>query len=322
MKKIGILLLILFFIPVVLGAGSGSGGSSGSSGNSGGSRAETIDFATKNSFDQTFNKGNVYSLTLKDTRKFFLYTKNIEGNTIYFILRGSEKELQVSVGFQVEIDLDDDGTNDLLLTLNSIPSDSKAAITVTDTFEKSSITTESTSGLLCGDRNTRQERIRCRLHLQKEALEEEYTLKYLPEECKDLSDPNREECIQRYKGSQRCWGFKEDASRVNCVKNVLKFKGIIEEREICDSLKDSEKRICIGTLKENVFSIIKFRFYNLEERAEDLMKEGKVSENDTVTFIAAVEGKKTEFNTAVPIEQKKEIVKEVETLWIAFQKLQ
>ena len=62
---------------------------------------------------------------------------------------------------------------------------------------------------------------------------------------------------------------------------------------------------------------MKFRFDNLIERAIYLQREGLVSEEESISFIDAVETKKQEFNAA-DIAQKKEIVKEVKELWKEF----
>ena len=89
------------------------------------------------------------------------------------------------------------------------------------------------------------------------------------------------------------------------------------EKVICARLTFELKKQCFNSLKEKAYTIIKFRFYNLEERAEEYLEEGKVSEEDVVVFVDALEGKKVEFNDA-SLDRKKEIVLEVKTLWQDF----
>ncbi|QQG38983.1 MAG: hypothetical protein HYS32_00775 [Candidatus Woesearchaeota archaeon] len=173
-------------------------------------------------------------------------------------------------------------------------------------------------GLLCGDLATRTERVKCRLNLVEEEYEREYRLQYLPEECRALQGGEKGKCISTYKSVQTCWTHKETGEGVGCVMKQINFRGISEERRICNELNGDAKKECADKLKENIFTVIKFRFYNLEERAEEFLEEGKIAEEEVIVFIDAIEGKKVEFNSVSDIEGKKRIVMEVKDLWQEF----
>jgi len=74
----------------------------------------------------------------------------------------------------------------------------------------------------------------------------------------------------------------------------------------------------LNELKEKVFTLIKFRFYNLEYKAQEIMKKYNISESIVVNFISSIENKKQEFNSADSIEEKKQIVRDVMNLWKQF----
>ncbi len=63
--------------------------------------------------------------------------------------------------------------------------------------------------------------------------------------------------------------------------------------------------------------MIKFRFYDLEERAEE-MEELGVSEELISEFVTNLEMKKQEFNNAKTKEERKQIILDVRKLWQDF----
>lgn len=67
-----------------------------------------------------------------------------------------------------------------------------------------------------------------------------------------------------------------------------------------------------------MFTLIKFRFYNLEYKAQEIMEKYNISESLVVDFISSIETKKQEFNNASSIEEKKQIIKDVSNLWRQF----
>jgi hypothetical protein len=164
--------------------------------------------------------------------------------------------------------------------------------------------------LKCSDLPTMKERIACRIKLTTEN-----ELNYLPEECRVLTGLERAKCINNYKNTIICFNKESDEERVNCARRAigLQVATIQQARDECKG-----NQTCLNELKEKVFTLVKFRFYNLEYKAQEIMKKYKINESTVVDFIASIENKKQEFNSADSIEKKKQIVLEVISLWKQF----
>jgi predicted DNA-binding protein YlxM (UPF0122 family) len=164
--------------------------------------------------------------------------------------------------------------------------------------------------LKCSDLPTMRERIACRIKLK-----QENELNYLPEECRVLTGLERAKCINNYKTTILCFNKESDAERVNCARRAigLQIATIQQAREDCKG-----NQTCLNELKEKVFTLIKFRFYNLEYKAQEIMEKYNISESLVVDFISSIETKKQEFNNASSIEDKKQIIKDVSNLWRQF----
>ena len=89
------------------------------------------------------------------------------------------------------------------------------------------------------------------------------------------------------------------------------------ETRNCDG-RGTERAQCISDVREKAFNLIKFRFYDLEERAEKLLEQGRVSQEDVVLLVSKLEEKKVEFNNAATIAQKRAIILEVRQIWREF----
>jgi hypothetical protein len=164
--------------------------------------------------------------------------------------------------------------------------------------------------LKCSDLPTMRERIACRIKLTREN-----ELNYLPEECRVLTGLERAKCINNYKNTIICFNKESDEERVNCARRAigLQIATIQQARSDCKG-----NQTCLNELKEKVFTLIKFRFYNLEYKAQEIMKKYNISESIVVNFISSIENKKQEFNSADSIEEKKQIVRDVMNLWKQF----
>ena len=173
-------------------------------------------------------------------------------------------------------------------------------------------------GLKCGNLEKLKERISCRISLEKEEQEKELELYYLPEECRMLSGSERGICIARYKSVQTCWKFPTGDERVFCVKRAMKLGTIQEEKETCNKLTGEEKSACARELKNKVYDLIKWHFYDLEERAEDFMNRGLVDKETVAGFIEKTEQNKAKFNGAKTKEQRKDIILDVREDWKEF----
>ncbi len=170
------------------------------------------------------------------------------------------------------------------------------------------------SSLKCNNLGSLKERVSCRIDLGDENLEKELEINYLPEECRAISNiADREECVLLYGRSQKCWALEVGEKRNGCLKEILGITEIKNMKEACG--KNNE---CLISARKKLYSLIKFKFYDLEERAEELYSKGKINKEKVVDIIAKLEEKKIEFNNANSKEQRKNIIKEVKTLWKNF----
>lgn len=163
----------------------------------------------------------------------------------------------------------------------------------------------------CSEFTSRKERIRCRIN-----LDEENEYNYLPEECRQQSGAARGNCTANYKKAQKCWVFKSDRERFDCAMREFALGNIADERAECEVLGDN-KSACVRELRSKADTYVKFKFYNLEEKAQRLKGKG-VSEDLVVNLVASIEEKKLAYNSARTKEEKKAVVAEVRSLWKAF----
>lgn len=167
----------------------------------------------------------------------------------------------------------------------------------------------------CGGLMEIQERVRCRLQLRKEQREEYEN--FLPEECKAHTDVAvQEECVEYYQAVQECWDFPNGPSRFNCARRALKLGDILTEKANCNALDAGKRENCNEELREHGYAMIKFRLYNLEQEAEKLMEEGKLSQEEVVAFVVKMEEKKRWFNGAETNEERRNIIMDARNDWI------
>ncbi len=178
-------------------------------------------------------------------------------------------------------------------------------------------TAQACSRLQCGNKQTLRERISCRLSLAPSGVARELQIQYLPEECRVIPDSNeKKECIARYKSYRPCWNLPEGEGRFECARNVLKLKtSVAGEIQACRTSTNTST--CTTDLKEKVLYMIKFRFYDLEQRAEDLYYRGADSAAIAV-FDTIVETKKQEFDQVKSTGDFKRIILDVRSAWQNF----
>lgn len=337
MKKFLAIFLALLVIPIAYAAGGGGGGGGGSSGgdsgggySGGGGSSKTLEFtASKNTTDKILQTGSYYTVKLKDKSSYDFFIRSQDAQQIILVIAEPFQEITIPLGSSAEIDLNQDDTPDVLFEAKGVISPGKTTqLEIKDSFERKpkeekqppQQQPQQQTGLLCGDKPSRRERVQCRLDLEEEEFKYEYNLRFLPEECIPLEGKQKARCINIYQSVQQCWKFSQDEARVNCVKNQIKFKNVREEIQVCVLLPPEERSSCIENVKENVYTIIKFKFYNLEEKAEELLEAGKVSQDAVAGFITDIEGKKIEFNNAATIAEKRQIIAAVTKLWKEFLK--
>ncbi len=171
--------------------------------------------------------------------------------------------------------------------------------------------------LQCGNMKTLSERISCRLKLAPAGVTRELQIQYLPEECRVIANAaERKECIARYKSYQPCWSLPQGEGRFECARKVLKLKAsVTDEIQACRT--DANPSKCRTDLKEKVLYMIKFRFYDLEQRAEDLYYRG-ASPAAIAKFDTIVETKKQEFDQVKATSDFQRIILDVRSAWQNF----
>lgn len=173
--------------------------------------------------------------------------------------------------------------------------------------------------LQCGGKTALRERTLCRLELTPAGLTRELEIEYLPEECRALRAPGaKKSCIELYKAFGPCWYKGEGEERFACARNVLKLGPVLsDEVKACRGKTGEDQVACKIELKEKVFAMIKFRFYNLAERAEKMAKRG-ASREPIADFQTLVETKKQEFNAATSKEERRKLILDVRAAWREF----
>lgn len=311
--------VFLIFSVYAFAAGGGGGGSSSSG----------LGFSS--SRDSIFILVNIdYSakFSLKNNTKYELEVNVEEGNaTINF---GSYYfELKEGDNFA---DLNENDLADINFKLESIKG-SRADIRIIDAKDQISVEKkevviadgskkeaeeteeENVDEIKCANLKTIKERVSCRLDLDKEEQREELELYYLPEECGAVYFTPRRQCLERYNSVQVCWQFPVGNERVSCVKRAMKLGTFQQEKEACNKLTGEEKSVCVIGLKNKFYNLIKWRFYDLEERAEDFMIRGLVDKESVVDFIVRTEKNKVKFNEASSKEEREKIILDIRLSW-------
>ena len=321
--------LLFLVLPIAYAAGGGGGGGGGGGSSSG------LGFGSRDSVLILVSQDYSEKFSLKNGTKYDLKV-NVEDNNVSVTFGSIKFELEVGDNY---IDLNNNNLADINFNLISI-SGKRADIRIINVKESVAVVSkesetitehlpeeqareqkepkEKETGLKCGNLPTLRERVSCRLDLEEEEQEEELKLYYLPEECRILNGSDRGLCIASYKSVQTCWKFPAGNERISCVKRVIKLESLQEQKEICNSKIGYEKNQCKEELKNKGYSLIKWHFYNLEEKAEDFMQRGLIDKESVVDFISKTEQNKIKFNDAETKEERKDIILAVKEDWKEF----
>jgi len=313
-----IAIIFLIFSLNVFAAGGGGGGSSPGLGFSGAresvfilvSQDYSVKFSLKNrtKYDLKFNveEGNAtvnfgnYFLKLKEGDNYMDLNDNGFADVNFNLVKVKGRRADIRI-----IDAKD-----------QVPV-AKEEVVIVDEIETEpeEIEEDEQDEIKCLELKTVKGRVSCRLDLDKEEQKEELELYYLPEECGAVYFTPRKQCIERYNSVQECWQFPIGNARISCVKRVMNLGTLLEEKKACGELTGKEKSVCVRELKNKVYNLIKWKFYDLEERAEDFMIRGLIDKGSVVDFIVKTEENKVKFNEANSKEGRKNIVLDVRIAW-------
>ncbi|MBU0980278.1 MAG: hypothetical protein KJ709_05705 [Nanoarchaeota archaeon] len=160
----------------------------------------------------------------------------------------------------------------------------------------------------CGRSLGVKQRAKCKLGLAKE----QRAANYHPEDCAE----DDTDCLDRYGLVKGCWDFPTGTSRMACVKRQMNLGEIALEKRDCNALDVGNRENCNSVLKENVYSLIKFRLHNLEKNAEKYLDLGMITEEEAASFIADIEGFKVEFDSTATKEGKKAVILKARQRWL------
>ena len=167
---------------------------------------------------------------------------------------------------------------------------------------------EETGGKLkCGGYLDIEDRVKCRLDLREEQADEYEN--FFPEECRSWKDQKK--CVQLYKAVQNCWKLPNSIARISCLQGKVGIINVREQKSTC-----GEDQACLQKLREDVYTLIKLRLYNLEEEAEEWMEEGKLSKDDVADFVIKMEQSKLAFNQAQNKQERKQVIMQARQYWL------
>lgn len=173
-------------------------------------------------------------------------------------------------------------------------------------------------GLRCGQLSKLNERISCRLRLTDKDLANEFKILYAPETCKSIKDQEEKiECIRLYQNFGPCWQISVGNARNACAKKTIGLDDIARGKSECSKFKNNERQSCLNELADKIRYLIVFRMYDLEVRAETLMKRG-LPENLVTDLEIFIETKKQEMYETKNTTDWKRIIKEVQKKWGEF----
>lgn len=165
------------------------------------------------------------------------------------------------------------------------------------------------SGLSCSNEPTLEERIRCRYNLPENYKE----LTFLPEECRNMQDKERDDCLHLYNKVGECWETKDGKAREACLKQKTGAGELLQEKSKCSTTD------CLHDLREKYYSLAKLRLYSLEEKAEELEEAG-VGKELIIRIVTKLEQAKVGFNSEQTISGKKKVLEEARGSWQEFKR--
>ncbi len=158
----------------------------------------------------------------------------------------------------------------------------------------------------CGGYLEIEDRVRCRVRLGEDQRGEFEN--FFPEECRSWKNP--EQCVKLYQKVQKCWD-QEKPSRIACLRQKSGVLNVQQQKAAC-----GEDKACREKLRTDTFTLTKLRLYHLEEEAEELEEQGKITEDQLVDFVVQMEESKLAFNQAQSKEERKQVILQARKHWI------
>ena len=161
-----------------------------------------------------------------------------------------------------------------------------------------------------------QDRIACRLNLAPAGISRELQIQYLPEECRVITNAaEKKDCVDRYRSFAPCWNIPEGEERFACASKMLNLgASVADALRACGSGNQTN---CFADVREKTYYMIKFRFYDLEQRAEALALRG-ADLQAVAGFETTVELKKQAFDNAKSDDERRQVILDIRAAWQNF----
>lgn len=171
----------------------------------------------------------------------------------------------------------------------------------------------------CGMKSSAKERIECRLSADAETLILEQQVAYNPEGCRRGSEAWQEECQERYRAVGPCWNNEDfqgnfyDGKRViSCLKEKL---ALPETLQPIETYCEGKAASCEQDYRMKVHHLIVARFYDAEQRVEDLYAHNRINFKTTTEFITMISQAKIDFYDANTKADRLEVIDRVSQEW-------
>jgi len=135
-----------------------------------------------------------------------------------------------------------------------------------------------------------------------------------------LEGEQKESCNLKYTAYRKCSEINEEKDAVlSCVRQILGTeKNVKEDVSECRQMEGEDRTECNSEVKDRVYDTIKLRLQGLQDKSEEYLSRGYVSEELASRLINAIELKKEEFDSAETLDEKREIINQVKRIWSAF----
>lgn len=170
---------------------------------------------------------------------------------------------------------------------------------------------------ICANLDDLRGRITCRMDKTEEALQIELTPEnYMPEGCRWGSDTWREKCKVRYRQIHDHYELPLGAPRMEAIKADLGLEAKLKPMSAQCPNNDAD---CQKTYRAKIEHLIVARFYDAEERAEELFALGKLPEEDLIELVALISEAKVAFYDATKsddrVDLQREIIEDLRDEW-------
>lgn len=189
-----------------------------------------------------------------------------------------------------------------------------------DTVETPSPETERICpGLQCGQKSDFRERVACRLNLSAAERQEESNILYFPEYCRaEEDDAAKQACIDLYWQWEPCWRLGAGPERSACGREKIGFGNFAEDVKVCSAKPEAERSECFPVIVDKVRNMVLFSLYELEFKAEELLAQGRIGQDDVVDLITHVENAKIDIGRAGSHSEWKLIILRARESWKTF----